>query len=49
MKQVNYWIVRRIGIIAILFLPVCALAQQSPFDTGANSLVTFALAIATPK
>jgi type IV secretory pathway VirB2 component (pilin) len=47
-KQVNYWIERRLGIVAVLFLPMCAVAQQSPFDTGANSLVTFALAIATP-
>jgi len=37
---------------AVLFLlaavPMLAFAQQSPFDTGANSLVTFALSIATP-
>jgi len=31
-----------------LFLPVTAFAQTSPFDTGANSLVSFALTIATP-
>ncbi|MET0659374.1 MAG: TrbC/VirB2 family protein [Steroidobacteraceae bacterium] len=31
-----------------LLFPVVAAAQQSPFDTGANSLVTFALTIATP-
>lgn len=29
-------------------LPVAAWAQSSPFDTGANSLVSFALTIATP-
>jgi type IV secretion system protein VirB2 len=28
--------------------PVVAFAQSSPFDTGANSLVSFALTIATP-
>lgn len=29
-------------------LPVAAWAQSSPFDTDANSLVNFALTIATP-
>jgi type IV secretory pathway VirB2 component (pilin) len=29
-------------------LPVLALAQDSPFDTGAQSLLTFALTIAVP-
>lgn len=29
-------------------LPTLAWAQASPFDTGANGLVTFALTIATP-
>lgn len=38
----------RATVIAMLLAPVIAMAQQSPFDTGANSLVTFALAIATP-
>lgn len=33
---------------ALYCLPSLALAQASPFDTGANSLVTFALTIATP-
>lgn len=33
---------------AVLIAPGAALAQTSPFDTGANSLVTFALTIATP-
>jgi len=33
---------------AILFIPALALAQSSPFSTGANSLVSFALTIATP-
>lgn len=35
-------------VAAIAGVPELALAQASPFDTGANSLVTFALAIATP-
>lgn len=35
-------------MLGMLVVPVLAVAQQSPFDTGANSLVTFALAIATP-
>jgi type IV secretion system protein VirB2 len=34
--------------LAALVLPSVALAQASPFDTGANSLVTFALTIGTP-
>lgn len=34
--------------VLALALPSLALAQASPFDTGANSLVTFALTIATP-
>jgi type IV secretion system protein VirB2 len=33
---------------ALCCLPSIALAQASPFDTGANSLVSFALTIATP-
>ena len=31
-----------------LVAPAAAFAQASPFDTGANALVTFALTIATP-
>ena len=43
----------RVGRIWLLYLisavlPTAAWAQASPFDTGANSLVTFALTIATP-
>lgn len=38
----------RHAAIAVLSLPGLAWAQSSPFDTGANSLVDFALAIATP-
>jgi type IV secretory pathway VirB2 component (pilin) len=34
-------------LIALL-LPGAVLAQGSPFDTGANSMVNFALNIATP-
>ena len=41
-------IVRGAAILVLLPVPMLASAQQSPFDTGANSLVTFALAIATP-
>lgn len=33
---------------AILVLPSTAFSQASPFDTGASSLVSFALTIATP-
>jgi type IV secretory pathway VirB2 component (pilin) len=36
-----------IALLSIL-LPALAFAQASPFDTGANSLVDFALTIATP-
>lgn len=32
----------------VLVTPAAAFAQASPFNTGANSLVTFALTIATP-
>lgn len=48
MKQINSAIVRSATIVALFATPMLASAQQSPFDTGANSLVTFALAIATP-
>ncbi len=34
--------------LAALLSPALARAQSSPFDTGANSLVDFALTIATP-
>jgi type IV secretion system protein VirB2 len=40
--------VRRLVLGAILFIPILALAQSSPFDTGANSLLSFATTIATP-
>ena len=36
-----------IGVLSAL-VPTLAFAQASPFDTGANSLVDFALTIATP-
>ena len=40
----------RIWLLSLIsaVLPTAAGAQASPFDTGANSLVTFALTIATP-
>lgn len=34
--------------LTLLLCPEFASAQQSPFDAGANSLVTFALTVATP-
>lgn len=37
-----------LGVIGALFISGAAWAQASPFDTGANSLVSFALTIATP-
>src|ERR1700723_1479930 len=40
--------VRMLAAVAVLFIPTLALAQSSPFATGANSLVSFALTIATP-
>ncbi|WP_161966013.1 TrbC/VirB2 family protein [Steroidobacter cummioxidans] len=48
MKHVDTVRVSGAVALTILLLPELASAQQSPFDTGANSLVTFALAIATP-
>jgi type IV secretion system protein VirB2 len=41
-------LIARFAAATILLCPGAALAQASPFDTGANSLVTFALTIATP-
>lgn len=35
-------------LVALILAPSLARAQASPFDTGANSLVSFALTIATP-
>jgi type IV secretory pathway VirB2 component (pilin) len=35
-------------LLAALAVPTLTFAQASPFDTGANSLVDFALTIATP-
>ncbi|MGH8178681.1 MAG: TrbC/VirB2 family protein [Steroidobacter sp.] len=34
--------------IGTLFVPALVFAQTSPFDTGAESMVDFALTIATP-
>lgn len=48
MKHINVATVRKAAAVMALALPALAGAQQSPFDTGANSLVNFALAIATP-
>jgi len=41
-------IVQCLPLAGLLCLPAAVLAQASPFDTGANSLVNFALTIATP-
>lgn len=41
------WHVGWLQTLSVL-APVVAFAQSSPFDTGANSLVSFALTIATP-
>ena len=38
----------RLNVGGASLSPVVAMAQASPFDTGANSLVDFALTIATP-
>ena len=48
MRQIDTATMQRAAVIVLLAVPMLASAQQSPFDTGANSLVTFALAIATP-
>ena len=40
--------VRIASLAANLVLPSTAFSQASPFDTGASSLVSFALTIATP-
>lgn len=40
--------VRISSLAATLVLPATAFSQASPFDTGASSLVSFALTIATP-
>jgi type IV secretion system protein VirB2 len=47
-RKVESFVGRRLALGATLLLPGLTYAQQSPFDTGANSLVTFALNIATP-
>ena len=39
---------RSSSCIGTLFVPALAFAQTSPFDTGAESMVDFALTIATP-
>jgi len=40
--------VRISSLAVVLVLPSIAFAQASPFDTGASSLVNFALTIGTP-
>jgi type IV secretory pathway VirB2 component (pilin) len=40
--------VARSYLAAASFISAVAMGQTSPFDTGANSLVDFALTIATP-
>jgi type IV secretion system protein VirB2 len=37
-----------LGVIAVLMLPELALAQASPFETGATNLVASFIAIGTP-
>jgi type IV secretion system protein VirB2 len=39
---------QRWTLVVFLLGPACAFAQTSPFDTGANGLVSFALTIGTP-
>jgi type IV secretion system protein VirB2 len=39
---------RVVGLAALWGVPSLVLAQTSPFETGAQSTVTFALEIATP-
>lgn len=47
-RQIRSATAQSVVVIAALCCPVLAGAQTSPFDTGANSLVDFALTIATP-
>lgn len=42
------YLAKQLAAAAVLGGSGAALAQSSPFDTGANSLVSFALTIATP-
>jgi type IV secretory pathway VirB2 component (pilin) len=39
---------RHAALIVVLLIPRAVFAQASPFQTGANSLVTFAQTIGTP-
>jgi type IV secretion system protein VirB2 len=41
-------LLRLLGTTAFILIPAVVPAQTSPFDTGASSLVSFALTIATP-
>lgn len=45
MRRIDRQTAQRLGLLAALCVPHLAIAQQSPFDTGATSLVTFALAL----
>jgi type IV secretion system protein VirB2 len=49
-QRIQWDIGRRVSFGGAFFvvIPAVALAQSSPFDTGANGLVSFALTIATP-
>jgi type IV secretion system protein VirB2 len=40
--------IRRVVAVAAVLAPATLFAQTSPFETGANSLVTFATTIGTP-
>lgn len=46
--DLRYAVTRFLSLTVVLFPPSAAYAQASPFDTGASSLVNFALTIATP-
>ncbi len=47
-KRSRSTVLRPLVICLAMGLPAFAFAQASPFDTGATSLVNFALTIATP-
>lgn len=48
LESLRHAAARASSLAALLALPSVAIAQASPFDTGASSLVNFALTIATP-
>jgi type IV secretion system protein VirB2 len=49
-RRTGVKLARRLALIAALLTPIAVFAQAagSPFETGANSLVTFAQTIGTP-